>query len=327
MSEILRVENLRTEFSSDYGIVSAVNDVSFHINSGEIVGFVGESGCGKSTTMMSMLQLIVNSPERRISGHVWFEGQDLMTFKHDSPQMCAVRGGKISMIFQEPMTSLNPTMKIGEQIAEMLRLHKGMNKDDAWNKAIQLLEMVGIPNAKARANDYPHRFSGGMRQRVMIAIAASCSPKLIIADEFTTALDVTTQAQVLEVLRKMTAESDTAIAIVTHNLGLIARYADRINVMYAGKIIESGSTKQLFGKPLHPYTRGLLAAVPRLDRGKTENRLSPIPGLPPNLAELPDYCAFYPRCPYSTSACMGGIPELTDVEPGHCAACIQAGRI
>lgn len=326
MAEILKVEHLCTEFASDYGTVRAVNDVSFQINSGEIVGFVGESGCGKSTTMMSMLQLIVNSPERRISGNVWFEGDDLMTYAHDSEKMCSVRGGKISMIFQEPMTSLNPTMKIGEQIAEPLQLHRGMSRDEAWNRAVELLEMVGIPNPKARVEDYPHRFSGGMRQRVMIAIAASCEPKLIIADEFTTALDVTTQAQVLEVLRRMTANTGTSIAIVTHNLGLIARYADRINVMYAGRIIESGTTRQLFGNPQHPYTRGLLAAIPRLDMGKDEKRLTPIPGLPPDLSDLPPYCAFHTRCSMGTQECTKAIPELTDTGDGHCAACIYAGR-
>ena len=327
MPEILKVQDLCTQFRSEDGTVKAVDHVSFHIDSNEIVGFVGESGCGKSTTMLSVMQLVMNTPGSSVTGEILFEGQNLLDYKMNSSQMCSVRGGKISMIFQEPMTSLNPTMEIGEQISEMLRLHLKLSSEQAKARTIELLTMVGIPKAESRYHDYPHRFSGGMRQRVMIAMAASCDPKLIIADEFTTALDVTTQAQVLEMLRKMTMQGNTSLAIVTHNLGMIARYAQRIYVMYAGRVIESGTTKQIFGNPLHPYTRGLLACVPRLDMRK-DQKLTPIPGTPPNLKRLPDYCAFYDRCPFACEKCKNNKkPELAHAEDDHYAACVRLDEI
>lgn len=321
---MLNIEHLSVVFRDRGEPFTAVKDFGLQMDHGEIVGIVGESGSGKSMTAHAIMGLIQRSSVA-ISGRAMFEGTDLFSLSKE--QMREYQGKELSIIFQEPMTSLNPTMKIGEQIAEMLRLHRGMSAEAAWNRAVELLELVGIANARARAEDYPHRFSGGMRQRVMIAIAASCEPQLIVADEFTTALDVTTQAQVLEVLRQMTARTGTSIAIVTHNLGLIARYAHRINVMYAGRIIESGTTRQLFGNPLHPYTRGLLAAVPRLDMGKGEKRLTPIPGLPPDLAHLPDHCAFYDRCPVAVNECRrSGIPTLKECSDGHCAACLRVGR-
>ena len=328
MPEMLRVEDLCTQFKSEDGVVKAVDHVSFHIDSNEIVGFVGESGCGKSTTMLAVMQLVMDTPGKSVTGRIMFEGKNLLDLKHGSQEMCSIRGGKISMIFQEPMTSLNPTMEIGEQISEMLRLHLKYTPEQAKKRTIELLTMVGIPRAEARYHDYPHRFSGGMRQRVMIAMAASCNPQLIIADEFTTALDVTTQAQVLEMLKKMTLEGGhTSLAIVTHNLGMIARYAQRIYVMYAGRIIESGTVRQIFGNPLHPYTRGLLACVPRLDMRK-DQKLTPIPGSPPNLSKLPKHCAFYERCSMACDACKNSdAPQLTDAGEDHFAACIRINEI
>ncbi|MBQ9032041.1 MAG: ABC transporter ATP-binding protein [Parasporobacterium sp.] len=324
--ELLKVENLVTEFNTDYGKVKAVGGVSFYINEGEIVGFVGESGSGKSTIMLSVMQLLGDSGKGKhhtISGIVSFEGENLLDYDYKSSKMCKIRGGKISMIFQEPMTSLNPTMKIGDQLTEMLRLHLNLDKASAKAKAIELLDLVKIPNAAARFNDYPHNFSGGMRQRVMIAMAISCSPRIIIADEFTTALDVTTQAQVLTELRNLVKGlQKTSLIIVTHNLGLIARYSDRIYVLYAGKIVETGTTKQIFGDPRHPYTKGLLACVPRLDQSASDKRLYTIPGYPPDLLNLPQHCSFYERCEFADKECgQKKSPELKVVCEEHMAAC------
>ncbi|MCX7912334.1 MAG: ABC transporter ATP-binding protein [Dehalococcoidales bacterium] len=313
MGELLRVNNLRTYFKTEAGIVKAVDGVSYHINEQEIVGLVGESGCGKSVSQLSVMQLI-NPPGKIVGGEVLFEGHDLLKFEPNGPEMRSIRGAKIAMIFQEPMTSLNPVLTIGQQLTEMLVLHMRMNEEAARKRAIELMSMVGIPAAEKRIDDYPHNFSGGMRQRVMIAMGLSCNPKILIADEPTTALDVTTQAQLLELMKDMVQRFRTSLVIVTHNLGVVARYANRIYVMYAGKIVESGSTKDIFRNPRHPYTMGLLRCVPRLDE-EEGRKLVPIPGLPPNLINMPPTCAFLPRCSYKVEKCYKEVwPELSPVE-------------
>ena len=321
MSVLLNVENLKTQFITDRGLVKAVDGISYHIDENEIVGLVGESGCGKSVSQLSVMQLIPTPPGRIVSGKAVFEGQDLLEFPANGPEMRSVRGAKIAMIFQEPMTSLNPTMTICRQLTEMLELHLGMGTEAARERAIELLRLVGIPSPENRIDDYPHQFSGGMRQRVMIAMALSCSPKILIADEPTTALDVTTQAQLLELMKDLVDRLHHSLVVVTHNLGVVARYAQRIYVMYAGRIVESGTTKDIFGRTQHPYTIGLLKCVPRLDeeRGK---KLVPIEGLPPNLINMPPTCAFLPRCPYRTERCQQEPwPELKNTHDQHYVAC------
>ena len=295
MEKLLDVRNLRTSFFTSDGEVRAVNDVSFHVGAGEVVAIVGESGCGKSVTQMSVVQLVQSPPGRILGGEVIFEGEDLLKYPRKSRKMMSIRGAKIAMIFQEPMTALNPVLTVGSQLSEVIRTHTGARRKDAWNSGIKALESVGIPDPERRMKSYPFEMSGGMRQRVMIAIAAACNAKLIIADEPTTALDVTTQAQVMELLLSLVKERGTSLIIVTHNLGLVTRYADRIYVMYAGKIVESGTTRDLLTEPKHPYTAGLLRSVPRLDAQKDVD-LVPIKGSPPNLAELDWRCAFLPRC-------------------------------
>ncbi len=324
MTHLLEVRNLKTEFKMDQLTVQAVDDVSYYIDEGEIVGLVGESGCGKSVTQLSVLQLI-SSPGRITGGEVFFEGTDLLKFDEESKEMRSIRGGKIGMIFQEPMTSLNPVYTIGKQITESLQLHLKMDKKAAWKRAIELITMMGIPDADQRVDDYPHQFSGGMRQRLMIAIGLSCNPKLLIADEPTTALDVTTQAQLLEILTDMVKKFKTSLLFVTHNLGVVARYADRIYVMYAGRVVETGSADDIFSNPRHPYTIGLLKSVPRLDEAKGY-KLLPIPGLPPNLSNLPDQCAFLPRCEFRIAECQNRPrPELRNKEENglHYFACYR----
>ncbi len=264
MSVLLEVENLHTQFKTDDGLVKAVDDVSYTVEEKEIVGVVGESGCGKSVTQLSVMRLI-GPPGKITGGRILFEGKDLMTYEANGPEMRSIRGAKIAMIFQEPMTSLNPVLTVGRQLTEMLELHLKMSKAQAKNRAAELLDMVGIPNAKTRLGDYPHQFSGGMRQRAMIAMALSCNPRLVIADEPTTALDVTTQAQLLELMMDMVDKFDSSLVIVTHNLGVVARYAQKLYIMYAGRIVESGSCKESFAHPRHPYTQGLLRCVPRID--------------------------------------------------------------
>ncbi len=321
MSHLLEVKNLRTEFRLDSGIVRAVDDISYHIDEGEIVGLVGESGCGKSVSQLSVLQLVATPPGRIVSGQVLFEGTDLLRFSPESDRMRAVRGGKIGMIFQEPMTSLNPVLTIGQQVRESLVLHLKLDKGAAEARAIELLKQVGIPDARERIDHYPHQFSGGMRQRAMIAMAMSCNPRLLIADEPTTAVDVTTQAQLLELLRETVERSQTSLLIVTHNLGVVARYAQRIYVMYAGRIVESGSAKAIFGETRHPYTVGLLKSVPRLDAPKGR-ALVPIEGLPPSLINRPPQCAFLPRCSRRVDQCFQEPwPALRSVGEGHQTAC------
>jgi oligopeptide/dipeptide ABC transporter ATP-binding protein len=321
MASLLEVKNLQTHFNTEGGVVKAVDGVSYYINEQEIVGVVGESGCGKSVTQLSVMQLI-SSPGKVVGGEIYFEGHNLLKYEKNAPEMRAVRGAKIAMIFQEPMTSLNPVLTIGKQLTEMLQLHLKMSSQDARERAIELLSLVGIPGARNRIDDYPHQFSGGMRQRVMIAIGLSCNPKILIADEPTTALDVTTQAQLLELMKDMVERFRTSLIIVTHNLGVVARYAQRIYIMYAGRIVESGTTKDIFGNPMHPYTRGLLRCVPRLDevRGR---KLVPIEGLPPNLINMPPICSFYARCSEKTEMCAkAGYPPLIDVGNEHHVGCI-----
>jgi len=320
MSALLEVKNLKTEFNTDSGLVKAVDDVSYYINENEIVGLVGESGCGKSVTQLSVMRIVAR-PGKITGGEVFFEGKDLLKLEANGPEMRGIRGGKIAMIFQEPMTSLNPVMTIGNQLAESMILHLNMDNASARDRAIELMGQVGISDAKNRIDDYPHQFSGGMRQRVMIAMGLACNPRILIADEPTTALDVTTQAQLLELMKDMVDHFKASLIIVTHNLGVVARYAQRIYVMYAGRIIEGGTCKEIFKDPKHPYTIGLLKAVPRLDepRGK---KLVPIEGLPPNLINMPDVCSFLPRCAMVTDKCRElPRPETRDLGNGHIVSC------
>jgi peptide/nickel transport system ATP-binding protein len=320
MTEILKVNNLVTQFKTEGGLVKAVDGLSYYIDEQEIVGLVGESGCGKSVSQLSVMQLI-SAPGEIVGGEVIFEGKNLLEYEANGPQMRSVRGAKIAMIFQEPMTSLNPVLTIGQQLTEMLVLHMKMNDDAARKRAIELMSMVGIPAAANRIDDYPHHFSGGMRQRVMIAMGLSCNPKILIADEPTTALDVTTQAQLLEMMKDMVQHFRASLVIVTHNLGVVARYAQRIYIMYAGRIVESGTTKDIFGNPRHPYTIGLLQCIPRLDE-EEGTKLVPIEGLPPNLINMPATCAFLPRCSYKVDKCFKEPwPELTPVNGNHFIRC------
>jgi oligopeptide/dipeptide ABC transporter ATP-binding protein len=317
---MLEVKNLRVIFNTLAGIVKAVDGISYYINEGEVVGLVGESGCGKSVSQLAVTQLIATPPGEIVGGEIIFEGQNLLHYKADSKQMRSVRGAKITMIFQEPMTSFNPLFSIGDQLMEPLMLHLKLDRQAARQRAIELLEQVGIPDAKVRINDYPHQFSGGMRQRAMIAMALSCHPKLLIADEPTTALDVTTQAQVLEIMMDMTEKFHNSLIIVTHNLGIVARHAQRIYVMYAGRIVESGTTDDIFGDHRHPYTIALLKSVPRLDEERGR-QLIPIDGLPPNLIDMSSICAFKPRCSLASRCTEETEPELRQVGDNHFARC------
>jgi oligopeptide transport system ATP-binding protein len=320
MGTLLQIKDLRTQFFTEEGVVKAVDGVSYDVQEGETLGLVGESGCGKSVSALSILRLIPNPPGKIVGGEIIFEGQDLL--KADEDEIRHIRGNKIAMVFQEPMTSLNPVLTIGRQLTEAIELHLKYDKEQARKRAIELLEMVGIPEAATRLNDYPHQFSGGMRQRVMIAMALSCNPKLLLADEPTTALDVTIQAQILEIMARLSKEFGTAVIIITHNLGVVARYADRVNVMYAGKIIETASAKELYANPKHPYTVGLLKSVPRLDETRKE-KLEPIEGAPPDLVNLPKGCSFYPRCRWRVDKCLEEVPPLMLVAENHFAACWQ----
>ncbi len=319
---LLAVENLKTSFFTDDGEVKAVNDVSYHLDEGEIIAIVGESGCGKSITQLSVMQLVQSPPGKIIGGTVRFDGQSLLQYAPMSKEMRAVRGAGIAMIFQESMTSLNPVLTVGRQLSEVIMVHEKVDKKTAWQRGIKALEAVGIPEPEARMKNYPFELSGGMRQRVMIATAVACNSKVLIADEPTTALDVTTQAQVMELLLDLVRLQGKSLIIITHNLGLVSRYAERVYVMYAGKIIETGTTEQLLTAPAHPYTIGLLNSMPRLE-SDTDLDLVPIEGAPPNLANLPDRCAFLPRCRAAQSECANlGFPELREVGEGaHCAAC------
>ena len=315
---LLQVRDLRTYFYTEDGVVKAVDGVAYDVQPGEILGLVGESGCGKTVSTLSILRLIPDPPGKIVAGQITFEGEDLL--KMDEDEVRHIRGNKIGMIFQEPMTSLNPVLTIGRQLTETLELHLKMDRQAAIQRAIELLEMVGISDARSRINDYPHQFSGGMRQRVMIAMALSCNPKLLLADEPTTALDVTIQAQILELLTRLTRELGTAVVIITHNLGVVARYADRVNVMYAGKVIESASAMELYHSPRHPYTLGLLKSVPRLDQIRKE-KLDPIEGMPPDLIHLDAGCPFRPRCRFAVDRCKEENPPLMAVATDHASAC------
>jgi oligopeptide/dipeptide ABC transporter ATP-binding protein len=318
MAKLLEVKNLRTYFYTQEGVVRAVDGVSWDLEEGETLGLVGESGCGKSVTAMSILRLIPQPPGRIVDGEIIFEGKDLL--KMDSNEIRSIRGNRIGMVFQEPMTSLNPVLTIGNQLTEAVKLHLGLEQEEADARAVELLEMVGIPEARQRLNDYPHQFSGGMRQRVMIAMSLSCNPKLLIADEPTTALDVTIQAQILDIMARLSRELGTAVVVITHNLGVVARYADRVNVMYAGKIVESGTAADIFKRPRHPYTVGLMSSVPRLDA--TEHvRLTTIEGQPPLLIDPIPGCPFEPRCDWRIDKCHTDAPPLELKEEGHFAAC------
>jgi oligopeptide transport system ATP-binding protein len=318
MATLLDVRNLKTEFRTQDGVVHAVNGVSFTLEEGETLGLVGESGSGKSVSMLSVMRLIPTPPGKIVEGQVFFLGQDLL--KLNDEEMRQIRGNKIAMVFQDPMTSLNPVLTIGHQIMEALELHLGMSKEQARKRSAELLKMVGIPEAEARLDDYPHQFSGGMRQRVMIAMALSCSPQLLIADEPTTALDVTIQAQIVDIVKRLKRELGMAILWITHDLGVIAGLADRINVMYAGFIIETASTKEIFANTSHPYTLGLLGSIPRLDATR-KDRLTPIEGLPPDLIGLPKGCPFYDRCRFRTDKCLEENPPLMSVGVRHWSAC------
>jgi oligopeptide transport system ATP-binding protein len=319
-SPLLNVEHLEVQFKTQDGIVRAVNDVSFHVDRGETLGIVGESGSGKSVTAMSLMRLIPNPPGKIAGGRVMFDGEDLLQLSE--PDMRHIRGNRIAMIFQDPMTSLNPVLTIGRQITESLELHLKLSNREARRRAVELLQMVGIPSADRRLDDYPHQFSGGMRQRVMIAMGLSCNPELLIADEPTTALDVTIQAQILELIKRLQHELGTAVIIITHDLGVVAGMADRVQVMYAGRIVEEGPTSEIFAQPRMPYTIGLLRSIPRLD-DEQGRKLNPIRGLPPDLINLPQICPFSPRCDYfQAGQCDAQVPPLRDVAPDHRAACL-----
>jgi oligopeptide/dipeptide ABC transporter ATP-binding protein len=316
MTTLLKVENLRTHFKTERGLVKAVNDVSYDIKEGEIIGLVGESGCGKSVSQLSIMQLIPK-PGEIVSGSVIFEGKDLLKYSANGPEMRAVRGAKISMIFQEPMTSLNPALKISTQMIEILELHLKMDRNEARERSMEQLKLIGIPDLERRFDDYPHQFSGGMRQRVMVAMAMLCKPKLIIADEATTALDATIQAQMLELLNELVVKNKTAMTMVTHNLGVVARYARRVNIMYAGRIVESGTVKEIWDNPRHPYTIALLNCVPKLGK-----KLVPIYGAPPSLINNPLTCPFLQRCRFQTDVCRNEpAPELRHLQGEHYVAC------
>ncbi len=324
MAPLLEVKDLKTYFFTDDGVVKAVDGVSYEVEEGETLGLVGESGCGKSVSALSLLRLIPTPPGKIVSGEVLFEGEDLL--KVSEREIRNVRGNRIAMIFQEPMTSLNPVLTMGRQLTESLELHLKLDPKAAERRAIQLLDMVGIPEASSRIHDYPHQFSGGMRQRVMIAIALSCNPKLLLADEPTTALDVTIQAQILEILARLSSEFGTAVIIITHNLGVVARYADRVNVMYAGKIVERATAARVYANPRHPYTLGLLKSVPRLDQER-KTKLEPIEGVPPDLMNIPQGCAFSPRCTFKVDKCTQELPPLMRVEDDHFSACWEWERV
>jgi oligopeptide transport system ATP-binding protein len=318
MSEpILQVRDLRTEFRTDDGVVRAVDGVSFDVEAGRTLGIVGESGSGKSVTNLSMLRLIPNPPGRITGGTVRFDGVDLLSLPESD--LRRIRGKRIAMIFQDPMTSLNPYLRIGTQLGEVLELHERCRRAEARRRSIEMLERVGIPDAPRRIDRYPHEFSGGMRQRAMIAMALLCKPQVLIADEPTTALDVTIQAQILELVRAMRDELGMALILITHDLGVVAGTADEVAVMYAGRIVEHAPARQLFANPCHPYTLGLLRSIPRLDR--ESERLTPIPGRPPDLVRLPPGCPFAPRCGFVVERCRSERPDLMPVEPRHAAAC------
>jgi len=324
---LLHVDGLKTYFYTRDGIIRAVDSVSFSVHPGETLAIVGESGCGKSVTSLSILRLIASPPGKIVGGRVLFEGRDLLRLTEDA--MRDVRGNEISMIFQEPMTSLNPVLTIGRQISEALVLHRGMSRDEALARTIEMLGLVNIPEAERRVAQYPHQLSGGMRQRVMIAMALACDPKLLIADEPTTALDVTIQAQILDLMRGLKEKTGAAIVLITHDLGVVAEMAQRVVVMYAGRKVEEAPVDDLFDHPLHPYTKGLLNSIPRLEDAAADKRerLAEIPGMVPSMKDEIPGCVFAPRCPYVTGHCRREYPPLEEKSPGHWVACWETDRV
>lgn len=328
-SVILEIDDLQTHFFTREGVVRAVDGVSYALHRGKTLGVVGESGCGKSVTAHSILRLVASPPGRIVGGAIRFDGQDLLEISEQ--QMERIRGNDISMIFQEPMTSLNPVFTVGHQISEAVVLHQKLSKRDALDKAISMLKLVHIPEPERRVHEYPHQLSGGMRQRVMIAMALSCNPKVLIADEPTTALDVTIQAQILDLMQELSEKLGTAIILITHDMGVIAENAERVVVMYAGKKVEEADAEELFSRPCHPYTEGLLGSIPRLDlvgSGKTNRaRLNEIEGVVPSLYNLPPGCTFADRCDYATEQCRVAFPPLEEKRPGHWAACWHSDRV
>jgi peptide/nickel transport system ATP-binding protein len=326
---VLEVEGLQTYFFTRAGIVKAVDDVTFALKRNETLAIVGESGCGKSMTALSILRLIPNPPGRIVGGSVKLEGRDLLQLSEN--EMRDVRGNDISMIFQEPMTSLNPVLTIGQQVSEALRLHQDVSKADAWAKAIDMLKLVRIPESAQRAREYPHQLSGGMRQRAMIAMALACNPRVLIADEPTTALDVTIQAQILELIVDLQKRLGTAVILITHDLGVVAETAQRVIVMYAGRKVEEADVDDLFGEPLHPYTHGLMGSIPRLGlisgQPSEAERLQEIPGIVPLLINLPEGCVFAPRCKFADEKCRTTYPPYEQKRPGHWVACWHSERL
>jgi oligopeptide transport system ATP-binding protein len=325
MTNLLEIKNLTTRFHTEDGVVCAVNGISYDMRAGETLGVVGESGCGKSVHALSIMRLIPSPPGRIEAGEVWFDGRDLMKLSEN--EMRFVRGAEIAMVFQDPMTSLNPVFRVGMQIEEALRLHKGMDETQARERAAELLDLVGIPDPKQRLDEFPHQFSGGMRQRAMIAMALSCDPQLLIADEPTTALDVTIQAQIVDLVRRLQDVLGMAVMWITHDLGLVAELAETINVMYAGYVVERGPVVPIYKEPRHPYTLGLLNSLPRLDEAPG-TELESIPGQPPDLVALPKGCPFADRCEYQVERCNQEMPQLepTDAE-GHLVACWEWERV
>ena len=321
MGALLEIKDLEVKYFTSEGTVEAVNSVTFHVDRGETLGLVGETGAGKTTTALSILRLLPDPPGKITAGSLTFDGQDLLA--KSKKEMHDIRGGQISMIFQDPMTALNPVLRVGDQIAEVILLHNKISKVEAEKRAMEMLEMVGIPAERGR--EYPHQFSGGMKQRVVIAIALACNPELLIADEPTTALDVTIQAQVLDLMRKLKEELSTAMILITHDLGVVAEICDRVAVMYAGEIVECGTLEQIFEHTAHPYTVGLFQSIPSLE--EDVDMLKPIAGLMPNPMELPTGCKFHPRCPYATEQCARINPEVTEIAPGHLVKCLMCGGV
>jgi oligopeptide/dipeptide ABC transporter ATP-binding protein len=326
---VLEIDDLRTHFFTPAGVVRAVDGVSYAVRAGETLGVVGESGCGKSVTALSVLRLVASPPGQIVGGAIRFDGANLLDLGES--EMEAIRGNEISMIFQEPMTSLNPLMTVGRQISETIVLHQGLAPRAAMDKTVEMLRRVSIPEPERRVHAYPHQLSGGMRQRVMIAMALSCNPKVLIADEPTTALDVTIQAQILELIRELQETFGTAIVLITHDMGVVAENADRVAVMYAGRKVEEASAKVLFEAPGHPYTRGLLGSIPKLDVAARldarRNRLNEIKGMVPSLHNLPEGCTFAPRCEFATDQCRAAYPPLVQHRPGHAIACWHAEKL
>lgn len=316
MSNLLEIKDLTIQYVTEDEVVSAVNGLEIELAEGETIGLVGETGAGKTTTALGIMGLVPNPPGKILSGKITFEGKDLLSLHEE--EMRKIRGNKISMIFQDPMTSLNPVMTVGEQIAEVIEIHEQLGKEKSFEKAKEMLELVGIPGA--RANDFPHQFSGGMKQRVVIAIALACNPKLLIADEPTTALDVTIQAQVLDLMNDLKEKFKTAMILITHDLGVVAQVCDKVAIMYAGEIVEAGSLGDVFENPKHPYTHGLFGSIPSLD--EECDRLKPIQGLMPDPTNLPSGCKFHPRCPHATELCSKEQPKVIEIEKGHKVRCL-----